>query len=1099
MRNTQILFPQELYSKYLSTINGIHFTQREIDVIACVLNGWSTKRIASLLLLKPTAKGKIKHQPKKTSKNIQSINPRTVQTHIRNIMSKLDCNTREGIIDFIEASDRLIHLRKYYSLLRIEIAFEKSLKDIFKLRHEQEIILLIVHKKDKNTKNPLLSHLKAHLKLVGITISSTVRKKESEYAIYILPKLDEKNDISSLLEKVKKSHKEIFFVLQEKESHKNIPEKFRDLKTIDFTKYENYYFSFIKLLKILCPNLEFEKVVTDFKDKYKKIHGSIEFQQPQPLLKEKEPENHFTHHLRWVLLFVPFIVVFMGYWFVTRVWNPDDANHPIRPDLVIPKKSVLLDRPQLIAQIDDKFKGHEDIQTIALVGPGGAGKTTLARQYAHQQKVKVVWEINAETQESLRTSFENLAQALVATEGDKKILRAIQEIKNPAEREDKIIQFVKKRLKSHLHWFIIYDNIEKFLDIQKHFPHDFKTWGQGKIILTTRDGTIENNKHVNSIIQVGELTPEQKLSLFTKIMTNDHNHSLKLALIEETKIFLKALPPYPLDVSVAAYYLKATNIPYAAYLKSVTENNKDFINVQENLLKEAGDYTKTRYGIITLSLQHILDTHKDFSDLLLFISMLDSQNIPQSLLRTYKSETVVDNFIYNLKKYSLITNQSSSSPFGSTFSIHRSVQGISLAYLIKILNLKKKPQLFQGTFKLLDKTISEIISDENISKMKALVTHSEIFLSHDNLITSEMRGGIAGKLGCFYFYFGKYLLSKQLLEKGLKILDNLENKDYARIAQMLTFLAIVYRELGNYEKARSLFEQSLVIYKDILDQQWGIVWVSVHLGNIYREMGNYEKGRLLIEHALTRQKNKFSGDPIQFAWTLLHLGNLYRDLGNFEGAKNLYEKSLEIYRKKFNDNEHIGAAWVLSHLGSVQKELGNYQEAKISLEKSLKIYSNHFDKLHLKVACASFYLGNVYKELGDYEKAKNFIEQALLAYEKNYGKDDLHTAKALISLGQIYLLKGQVETSESLMFKASRIVQKTKHPDKYIILEALAGLFIKKSADANDKSMKQQSRDFKARATDYLKQALEIIKTNFPEDSPHLIRIQGKLKNLSQE
>ena len=118
-----------------------------------------------------------------------------------------------------------------------------------------------------------------------------------------------------------------------------------------------------------------------------------------------------------------------------------------------------------------------------------------------------------------------------------------------------------------------------------------------------------------------ELSYEQKEYLFIKIVTRQNEISFAPSQIKEVKAFLEHIPSFPLDISVAAYYLNATNVSYNAYLERIVEYNKDFNKIQQDLLKEAGEYTDTRYGIVSLSLQHIVNSHKDFSDLLLFISL----------------------------------------------------------------------------------------------------------------------------------------------------------------------------------------------------------------------------------------------------------------------------------------------------------------------------------------------------------------------------------------------------------------------------------------------------------------------------------------------
>ena len=224
-------------------------------------------------------------------------------------------------------------------------------------------------------------------------------------------------------------------------------------------------------------------------------------------------------------------------------------------------------------------------------------------------------------------------------------------MRNSAEKENKVIQFVKERLHSQSSWLLLYDNVIAFSDIQKYFPHDPETWGSGKVIITTRDAHIENNEHVDHTIFMGELTPQEKLILFTKIMTHDNKHPFTFPN-KEVQLFLEKIPSFPLDVSIAAYYLKATNIPYSTYLKNLASFDKNFTDAQERILREAGEYSKVRYYIITSSLRKILEEYPEFEDLLLFIMMLNSQKIPEDLLDNFKGNILVSQFIFNLKKYS---------------------------------------------------------------------------------------------------------------------------------------------------------------------------------------------------------------------------------------------------------------------------------------------------------------------------------------------------------------------------------------------------------------------------------------------------------------
>ncbi len=1017
MEENNVVFTEDIYSEHLATISNIKFTPREIDIIACLLSARRTSQIASML----------------------SIAPRTVTTHFRNIMLRLDCNSQEGIINFVERSHKLSILREYYSTLIIELAFKKALKEISKLRREDNPSCLIVYCQGEVLKKALISHLENHLTHAGI--SAEIREQELDQ------KIEDLNNRNQIL-----------LLLVEKKDNLDITQKPADYKFIDLSEHLNYYLAVFEILQELLPNTDLESIVKKFREQYEGIHSLSGKKYSQASWKEKLDINEnriiynalqtlksrkkfFISAFLAICLFAVGVIIFKDNKKESQsyIQTRNAVKEPtIRSDLVIPAEAALLHRPELISQIDEKFKGHNGIQTVAIVGPGGAGKTTLAREYAHQQKANVIWEINAETHENLENSFENLAEDLSKTEEDKKMLRGIQEIRNPAEKQEKIIQFVKERLRLYSNWFLIYDNVEKFTDIRHYFPQDSATWGYGKILLTTRDDNIQNNKHVSSSVQIGELAPHQKLNFFTKIIRGGDLDSFKPIQKEEAREFLEKIPSFPLDVSVAAYYIKATNIPYNKYLESLVQNNKDFSDVQENILKELGDYTKTRYSIITLSLKRLIDTHKDFRDLLLFMSLLDSLNTPRELLEKYKNNVIVDNFIYNLKKYSFITSESVSSPKTSTFSIHRSTQALTLAHLTKALNLGKSNQLKESISETLEAFIADAIFEEDFLKIKLLINHCKKFLAHKNLLTKVTQSTIEGELGGAYYYLGEYAKAKSYLESSIEGLRKDFNRNASRIARVFVYLGNTNRELGNYEIAKELLTQSIEIYKTYPKDQLRVAWALGYLGNIYRTFGDDKKAEELLEESLAIYK-KYPKNYTGIAWAYGYLGNIHRCLGNNKKAKILLEESLKIYKEHFSE-AHVGVAWALTHLGGIDTNIGNYKKAKEELEEALIIYKKNFDEKHVRVAWATGCLSIVYVKLGEYKKAKSLFEKILIIYKDHLPEDHVDIAWTLLNLGNIYRILADHKKAKNLIQAALLIYEKHFQKNHYRIANTLIQL-----------------------------------------------------------
>lgn len=1139
MQKKKIILPLHMYYKHLIKINEVEFTPREIDVISCILNRRGSS-IAPFL----------------------SIGQRSVETHIRNIRQKAGgLLGREQIIDFIEKSGKFFLIKnEYYFSLRHRVLFEEKLNTIAKKTDVKSFTCLLVYGKEEKEESSFVTYLREHLKRIGFEVKIHVNEgntflthpneiinlEQINQVLYILPE----NLEGSPITQINTNHlSNVIFLLHQDTLEE---EAYKKLNYINMLEQENYYLSFFEILKQL-PYNNFADIVEDFKQHSELINRSSEI---EPLQEDLNAEKEFSSQKkRKVFLTKRKCCVLIGFIAIVSVsgmggfiFKQGNRDKPlpihfaakqtaplILSDLILPSKTTLLDRPGLIMQINSKFKNQDGIQAVALVGIGGSGKTTIARHYGHQQKANIVWEINAESQESLKSSFEQLAQNLGKTKEDEKKLREIQEIKSPREREEKIMLFVKDHLRSQSPWFLIYDNIEDFGDIQQYFPQDIKFWGRGKFILTTRNNNIQNNNKVNCIISVAELTPDEKLNLFLNIMNPSSPHHFT-SRIAEIRAFLESIPPFPLDVSVAAYYLKTTNISYKEYLKKLESYSNDLSNVQENILKETGTYHKSRYSIITLSLENLIKSHKDFGELLLFVSLLDSQNIPKDLLNQYKNDVIVDNFIYHLKKYSLITSNFSDRETIPNFSIHRSTQAIALSYLTKklnVLNKNKKTEEICNTF--VDYIVDKI-ERRDFLQMKFLSTHCLVLLSHEHLLTNVMKASILGELGGIYAHQGFYEKAKKLLEKSLELLDikkhpitfahtsiylgkiynslgyyeesidlfnntvkiyEKHSKNNMDLAKILGYLGSIYRKTGKYKKAQNLLEKSLMLYKRHVSNNHVLIpWVSGNLGHIFHEQGDYERARVLFEQNLKIYKEYFPENHVGFAIALQDLGAIQRDLGQYKNSKYLFEECLKIYKQHLSEN-HLYFAELLTYLGSVYIELKNYEKAKNLLEKSLIIYEKHVPENNIYLAFTLGTLGNAYKGLKNYLLAKRYLQKNLKIYEDQHGKTHIKTAYVLRDLGDVYLLEGHLEIAESFLKKAFVIFQKDKHPKIYTCLESLSDLYLKKSL-VTRKQDKADTQHLKIQAMNHLRQALEIVKTHFPADSPHITRIQDKLKKLEQ-
>lgn len=134
---------------------------------------------------------------------------------------------------------------------------------------------------------------------------------------------------------------------------------------------------------------------------------------------------------------------------------------------------------------------------------------------------------------------------------------------------------------------------------------------------------------------------------------------------------------------------------------------------------------------------------------------------------------------------------------------------------------------------------------------------------------------------------GEYVKTQQYLQEALlkinKANDNLKAQYHEKRAQVLAYLGNAYGELGEYEKAKNLLEQSLVIYqRDFPPNHNETAWAIAYLGDIYRIMGNFEKGQSLLEPSLTRYRQHFSEGHSEIVWVLERLRYAHDKISDYK-------------------------------------------------------------------------------------------------------------------------------------------------------------------------------------------------------------------------
>lgn len=277
---------------------------------------------------------------------------------------------------------------------------------------------------------------------------------------------------------------------------------------------------------------------------------------------------------------------------------------------------------------DDDFVGRDgDLATMyrvlstagricTICGTGGIGKTATAIEYDHRYEnaYSYIFWIQAETHVGTADTFSLIAMALgLAPEGEDQ--------KQLIELGREFLEQTEKR------WLLIFDNVEKWTDIEAYIPVKMSST-QGSVLITTRLAELEPTPMPTNYFRINlkEMTPEELQSLLIQSLEPSLKHE-KVRFHPEWKTAgeIASLAGLPLAISQIVGYVKTSGCTLAEFLELWNEWWKNSVSsrpagVSSNAALEA---------IWDIGLNEL---GKDALKLLKILAFVDSDGIQKELL-----------------------------------------------------------------------------------------------------------------------------------------------------------------------------------------------------------------------------------------------------------------------------------------------------------------------------------------------------------------------------------------------------------------------------------------------------------------------------------
>jgi tetratricopeptide (TPR) repeat protein len=472
---------------------------------------------------------------------------------------------------------------------------------------------------------------------------------------------------------------------------------------------------------------------------------------------------------------------------------------------------------ELLTKIKRKLFVSRQMQTIAIVGLGGVGKTQISLELAFQTKAtypdcSVFW-IPVVNMESVQQAYQEIASQLGIRISD-------------GNEED-----VKEAVQRHLsrpqsgRWLLIFDNADdlnmwtetspssKSDGLRKYLPRTSD--GQGAILFTTRSSKVAQYLASTEIIEI----PEMDEYKATKVLKNLLINKALLDDQESTKKLLERLTYLPLAIVQAASFINENLMDISSYVKLLDGQAQDTIDLLSEEFEDEGRYKSIRNPVATTwltSFDQIRRQNTLAFDFLAFMACVNSRDIPLVLL-PLASPVEREKALGLLCSYSFVHTHNA----GSRLDMHRLVQLATANWLKSVNSLRSWHSYALNHIS----KVHPAYDGTQRSEWRAAMPHALQIL---HLTSNEPATPETLDLLCTVGFLkredGRYKESSEILELAVKISDTMFGRDDPRSLKAHEYLGTTYIGLGNFEKAIKILQHNLELRKS----KFGIACYETH-------------------------------------------------------------------------------------------------------------------------------------------------------------------------------------------------------------------------------------------------------------------------------